>query len=133
MAENMCALGITGNLTRDAELTYTGSGTALLKFSIACNERQKTGEQWGEYVSFFDCIMWGKRGEALAQYMLQGKMVGVEGRIRQERWEAKDGTKRSKVVIKADNIQLFASGNREHKDEDVGPTPSKKYDDDIAF
>jgi len=94
-----------GRLTRDAELKYTVGGQAVCKFSIAVNRLRKNGEQWEDEANFFDIVLWGKRGEALNQYLVKGKAVGVEGELRQDRWQ-QDGQNRSKVEIIANNIQL---------------------------
>lgn len=109
MAEDINKVIIIGNLTRDAELSYTQSGFALLKFSIAVNRRRKQGDQWVDETSFFDITMFGSRGEAIANYMTKGKKIAVDGQLQQDRWDAQDGTKRSKVVIIADNIQFLSS------------------------
>lgn len=106
---------LVGRLTRDAELKYTTSGQAVCKFSIAVNRRRKNGEQWEDEANFFDVVLWGRQGEALGQYLLKGKTIGVEGELRQDRWQ-QDGQNRSKVEIVADNIQLlggsgFGGGN----------------------
>jgi single-strand DNA-binding protein len=97
---------LIGRLTRDAELKYTASGQAVCKFSIAVNRRRKSGEQWVDEANFFDIVLWGRQGESLNQYLLKGKMVGVDGELRQDRWE-QDGQNRSKVEIVANNLQLL--------------------------
>jgi len=97
---------LVGRLTRDAELKYTASGQAVCKFSIAVNRARKNGDQWEEEANFFDVVLWGKRGEALNQYLQKGKSVGVDGELRQDRWQ-QDGQNRSKVEIVANNIQLL--------------------------
>jgi len=110
MAADINKVVLVGRLTRDAEQSYTPSGFALLKFSIAVNRNRKQGDQWIEEASFFDVTVWGRQGEAIANYMTKGKQVAVEGQLRQDRWEDKnDGSKRSKVVIDANNIQLLGS------------------------
>jgi len=110
MAADINKVVLVGRLTRDAEQSYTQSGFALLKFSIAVNRNRKQGDQWIEEASFFDVTVWGRQGEAIANYMTKGKQVAVEGQLRQDRWEDKnDGSKRSKVVIDANNIQLLGS------------------------
>jgi len=101
---------LIGRLTRDAELKYTTSGQAVCKFSIAVNRARKNGEQWEEEPNFFDVVLWGKRGEALNQYLLKGKTIGVEGELRQDRWQ-QDGQNRSKVEIVANNIQLLGGNS----------------------
>ncbi|MCK5736712.1 MAG: single-stranded DNA-binding protein [Spirochaetaceae bacterium] len=110
MAADINKVVLVGRLTRDAEQSYTQSGFALLKFGIAVNRNRKQGDQWIEEASFFDVTVWGRQGEAIASYMTKGKQVAVEGQLRQDRWEDKnDGSKRSKVVIDASNIQLLGS------------------------
>jgi single-strand DNA-binding protein len=111
MAADINKVVLVGRLTRDAEQSYTPSGFALLKFGIAVNRNRKQGDQWVEEVSFFDVTVFGRQGEAIANYMTKGKQVAVEGQLRQDRWDAQDGSKRSKVTIDANNIQLL--GGRE--------------------
>jgi single-strand DNA-binding protein len=97
---------LVGRLTRDAELKYTANGQAVCKFSIAVNRRRKNGDNWEDEPSFFDIVLWGRSGEALNQYLLKGKAIGVEGELRQDRWQ-QDGQNRSKVEVVANNIQLL--------------------------
>jgi single-strand DNA-binding protein len=97
---------LIGRLTRDAELKYTAGGTAVCKFAVAVNRRRKNGDQWEDEANFFDVVLWGKQGEALEKYLLKGKQVGIDGELRQERWE-KDGQNRSRVEIAANTIQLL--------------------------
>jgi single-strand DNA-binding protein len=100
---------LVGRLTRDAELKYTAGGQAVCKFSVAVNRRRKNGDQWVDEANFFDVVLWGRQGESLNQYLVKGKMVGVEGELRQDRWE-QEGQNRSKVEIVASNIQLISAG-----------------------
>ncbi|MDR3173632.1 MAG: single-stranded DNA-binding protein [Treponema sp.] len=97
---------LIGRLTRDAELRYTASGQAVCKFSIAVNRRRKNGDQWEDEANFFDIVLWGRQGESLNQYLVKGKMIGIEGELRQDRWQ-QDGQNRSKVEIVANNLQLL--------------------------
>ncbi|MDR1863896.1 MAG: single-stranded DNA-binding protein [Treponema sp.] len=97
---------LAGRLTRDAELKYTSGGQAVCKFSVAINRRRKNGDQWEDEANYFDVVLWGRQGEALNQYLLKGKTVGVDGQLRQDRWQ-QDGQNRSRVEIVADNIQLL--------------------------
>ena len=97
---------LVGRLTRDAELKYTASGQAVCKFSVAVNRRRKNGDQWEDEANYFDVVLWGRQGESLNQYLVKGKSVGVDGELRQDRWQ-QDGQNRSKVEIVAGNIQLL--------------------------
>jgi len=112
---------LIGRLTREAELKYTAGGQAVCKFSIAVNRRKKTGDQWEDEANFFDIVVWGKQGESLHPYLIKGKMVGVDGELRQDRWQ-QDGQNRSKIEIIANYIQLLggqgsgSSGSSERND-----------------
>ena len=100
---------LIGRLTRDAELKQTSNGQAVCKFSIAVNRRRKNGDQWEDEANFFDIVVWGRQGESLNQYLVKGKMVGVDGELRQDRWQ-QDGQNRSKVEIVANYLQLLGGG-----------------------
>ena len=113
------SVALVGRLTRDAELKYTQSGTALINLGIANNYSVKKGETWEDEVSFFDGTLWGKLAESLAQYLLKGKQIAITGEIRQQRWE-KDGQNRSKVVININTIQLL--GGKSEGSESSAPT-----------
>jgi single-strand DNA-binding protein len=132
---------LVGRLTRDAELKYTNTGTAICKVAIAVNRRKKVDEQWTEEASFFDVTIWGKMGEAIAQYLVKGKQVGIDGELRQNKWE-QDGQPRSKVEIIASNVQLLggksgerAGNNRAGTDtaRAGGEVPRDNFEDDIPF
>jgi len=99
---------LIGRLTRNAELKYTANGQAVCKFSIAVNRRRKNGDQWEDEANYFDVVLWGRQGEAINQFLEKGKSVGIEGELRQDRWQ-QDGQNRSKVEIVANNVQLLGS------------------------
>ena len=101
---------LVGRLTRNAELKYTNSGQAVSKFSLAINQRRKKDDQWVDEAHFFEIVVWGKTAESLNQYLVKGKQVGIEGQLRQDRWE-QDGQARSKVEISASNVMLLGSGS----------------------
>jgi single-strand DNA-binding protein len=110
MAADINHVVLVGRLTRDAELKSIASGQAVCKFSIAVNRSKKNGEQWEDEPNFFDIVLWGRRGEALHQYLNKGKLVAVDGELRQDRWQ-QEGQNRSKVEIVANNIQLLGGGS----------------------
>ena len=97
---------IVGRLTRDAELRYTNSGSAVANISLAINTRRRRDDQWVDEAHFFDAVGWGKTAESLSPYLTKGKQIGLEGELRQNRWE-QDGQRRSKVEIFTRNIQLL--------------------------
>jgi single-strand DNA-binding protein len=100
-------VSLVGRLTRDAELKYTTTGNGICEFALAVNERKKQGDDWVDVANYFDVTLFGRRGEALNQYLLKGKQVGISGRLQQQRWENKEGQKRSRVVVIANEIDLL--------------------------
>lgn len=106
MANDINHVTIVGRLTRDAEISYLPSGAAVAKISIAVNRSRKNGDQWVEEVSYFDSAIFGKTAENLKPYLSKGKQIGLEGHLKQDRWE-KDGQKFSRISIIADNVQLL--------------------------
>lgn len=102
---------LIGRLTRDLgaderSFGYVGNGQARANVSIAVNRSRKNGEQWVEEVNYFDITIWGKTAENLKPYLTKGKMIAVDGYLKQDRWE-KDGQKMSKVSIVANSVQLL--------------------------
>jgi single-strand DNA-binding protein len=112
---------LVGRLTRDAELRYTNSGSAMAAISLAINTRRRRDDQWVDEAHFFDAVVWGKTAESLSPYLTKGKQIGLEGELRQNRWE-QDGQRRSKVEIFTRNIQLL--GSRGGDGMGAGPSPS---------
>lgn len=103
---------LMGNLTRDVEVRHTSGNTAVGKFGLAVNRKFKTqsGEQ-REEVTFVDCEAWGRTAEVMAQYLNRGSPVFIEGRLKLDQWEDKNGGgKRSKHMIVVENFQFINSG-----------------------
>ncbi len=102
---------LIGRLTRDLgaderSFGYVGNGQARANVSIAVNRSRKNGEQWIDEVNYFDITIWGKTAENLKPYLTKGKMIAVDGYLKQDRWE-KDGQKMSKVSVVANSVQLL--------------------------
>ena len=101
---------ITGNITRDPELRQTQGGTSVLTIGVAVNDRRKnqqTGE-WEDYPNFIDCTIFGNRATGVAPHLEKGMKVAIEGKLNQSRWQAEDGTNRSKIGIIVDEIEFMA-------------------------
>jgi single-strand DNA-binding protein len=109
MATDINSVVLIGRLTRDAELRYSNAGTAICKFSIANSYSRKQGDSWNEETNFFDAVLMGRRAEALHKYLVKGKQVGVQGELRQNRWE-QDGQRRSRVEIFVNDLNLLGGG-----------------------
>ena len=99
---------LMGNLTRDPQLKYLPSQTAVAEFGLACNRKFRTanGED-REEVTFVDVTAFGKQAEVINQYCQKGKALFVEGRLKYDQWEDKNGGgKRSKLTVVIENFQF---------------------------
>lgn len=109
---------LMGNLTRDPEMKYLPSGTAVANFGIAVSERytdRQTGEQ-KENVCFVDIEAWDRQAEIVNEYLSKGSPVFIDGALKFESWETEDGTKRNRLKVRLLRFQ-FVGGRR---DEDGG-------------
>lgn len=100
---------ISGNLTRDAEVRSNQGGTAITTFGMAVNDRVKDEQgNWTDRPNFVECVMFGKRGEAMHDkgYLRKGARLAVEGRLRWSQWE-KDGQKRTKLEVVVDEVEAM--------------------------
>ncbi len=97
---------LVGNLTRDPELRYIPSGTAVAEVGLAVNDRVKKGDQWVDETTFVDVTLWARTAEVANQYLNKGSSVLIEGRLKLDSWE-KDGQKRSKLRVIADKMQML--------------------------
>ena len=107
---------LMGNLTRDPELRYTAANMAICKFGLAVNRRFKdsaTGE-WKEEPTFVDVTIFGARAEPFARYHSKGKQAFIEGSLRLDTWEDKNGGgKRSRLYVVADTWEFVGGGRGE--------------------
>src|SRR6478752_2780470 len=97
---------LVGNLTRDPELRYIPSGTAVSEIGLAVNDRIKRGDQWVDETTFVDVTLWGRTAEIANEYLSKGSPVLIEGRLKLDRWE-KDGQKHSKLRVTAEKMQML--------------------------
>jgi single-strand DNA-binding protein len=99
---------LVGNLTRDPELRYIPSGTAVSDIGLAVNDRVKRGDQWVDEATFVDITLWGRTAEIANEYLSKGSSVLIEGRLKLDRWE-KDGQKHSKLKVIGERLQMLGS------------------------
>ena len=117
---------ITGNIARDPELRQTQGGTSVLTIGVAVNDRRKnrqTGE-WEDCPSFIDCTIFGNRATGVAPHLEKGMKVAIEGKLNQSRWQAEDGTNRSKIEIIVDEIEFMSRQQGQLGSEPVYATPA---------
>ena len=112
---------LMGNLTRDPEVRYVPSGTAVADLRMAMNRKYRTagGEERDE-PCYVNVVVWGKQGEACGQYLGKGSPLLVEGRLQYEEWE-KDGRKNSRLRVVADRVQFIGAPKRSGAAPDEGP------------
>ena len=140
---------LMGNLTRDPQLSYLPSQTAVVDFGLAVNRRWtgKDGEK-KEDTCFVDCTAFGRMAENINKYMSKGRPLFVEGRLTFDSWTGQDGTKRSKLKVTVENFQFLPSaaqasgGQTEYQqadgvaDSQAEPGPGagqRTAEDDIPF
>ena len=137
MASDLNKYACTGRLTRDAELYETASGTAIVNFSIAVNDRVKGKD--GEYRDkpvFFTCKFFGNDAKALQPKMLKGTPVSIIGRIVEDKWTGRDGAERTEKTITVEDIvihQKQPSKAATEPQEAYYPPSSETYAEDIPF
>jgi single-strand DNA-binding protein len=121
---------LTGRLTRDPELRFTNSGTAVAQFTVVTSKRFKNGDQWEEQdVSFWDCTAFKEQAENIAEEFSKGDAVIVVGQMRQESWMNKDNEKRTSWKVLVDS-----SGHDLRFKKSVTPATTTKADyDDPPF
>ena len=130
---------LLGNVTRDIELRYIPSGTAVLDLGLAINDRRKTPSgEWVDEATFIDVTLWGRTAEVAENFLKKGSPVLIEGRLKLDTWEA-DGQKRSKLKVIGEKLELL--GGRGGKSQGNPPTTKKQNssllsdqpEDDIPF
>ncbi len=101
---------LMGRLTRDVELKFTPSNMAVANIGLAVGRRYKTkdGEQ-REETTFVDCEAWSRTAELMNQYLSKGRPVFIEGRLKLDQWQDKDGSNRSKMKVVIENFQFIDS------------------------
>ena len=115
----MNTITIAGNLGRDAELRYTSGGDAVLSFSVADSQGRDKPTIW------WNCSIWGKRAEALAQYLTKGQQVTVAGTVSEREWTDREGNKRKSMDVRVNEIAL--QGGR--RDDRPAAKPAPRADD----
>jgi single-strand DNA-binding protein len=125
---------LVGNLTRDPELRYIPSGTAVSDIGLAVNDRVKRGDQWVDETTFVDITLWGRTAEIANEYLSKGAPVLIEGRLKLDRWE-KEGQKHQKLKVVCDRMQMLGGkdgGGRGGRGGGASSEPSQ-YDESEQY
>lgn len=124
MARSLNRVQLIGNLTRDPELRYTPSGTAVTSFGLATNRSwtTDTGEKHEES-EFHNIVAWNKLAELCSQFLVKGRKVYVEGRLATRSWTGQDGAQKSRTEIVIDDMILLDNkGQQSDSGRDERPT-----------
>lgn len=117
---------LIGRLTRDPELRYTGSNTAVASFSLAVN-RNFTNQAGEREADFINIVVWRKQAENVKNYLTQGSQVAIDGRIQTRSYDDNEGKKRYVTEVVADNVEFLGSknsnGNGTTNTSTAEPTP----------
>lgn len=119
---------LLGNLTADPEVRYTASELAIVDVGVAVNERVKRGGEYADEVSYIDVTFFGRTAEVAGEYLSKGSPALIEGRLKQERWQADDGQRRSRVKVIAERLTLLGRRDREGQQADpVAATAESEF------
>ncbi len=126
-----------GNLTRDPELKQTPSNQSVAQIGLAVNRKFKGRDgDMKEETTFVDCEAWGRTAETMSKYLSKGKPVFVEGRLKLDQWQDKDGNNRSKLKVVIDTFQFVDSRGAQSGQSQQPTTTTANItpqDDDIPF
>jgi len=126
---------LMGNLTRDPEVRYTPSGTAVGDLGLAINEnyKNKAGETV-ESTVFVDVEVWARQAETCAEYLYKGSPVFVEGSLKLDQWTNQQGEKRSKLAVSANRVQFLGAPKRgaETADASQHSMPPPEHEESVA-
>lgn len=115
---------LIGRLTKDPDLRYLKSGTALCKFGLAVDkglskDKKQEMESKGQHTAdFINISAWGKMAENCANYLAKGRLVGIQGRIQTGSYTTDDGSRRYTFEVVANNVEFLEWGNKENKSDD---------------
>jgi single-strand DNA-binding protein len=124
---------LVGNLTRDPELRYLQSGTAVTDIGLAVNDRRKNANgEWVDETTFVDVTLWGRTAEVASEYLSKGAPALIEGRLKLDTWETQDGQKRSKLKVVGEKMQML-SARGQGEGGGGGPRPARQNAPNNAF
>jgi single-strand DNA-binding protein len=119
---------LTGRLTRDVEMKTVISGLAICSFAIAIEHVNKKENETIKETSFIDLSLFGDRAKNLFPYLKKGKEIGIEGYLKQDRWE-QDGKKRSQLEVKIEKISLLGSNGKKADSQNENDEQTDQHDD----
>lgn len=121
---NLNKVFLMGNLTRDPEQRFLPSGQAVVQIGLASNRTFTTNGEKREETTFVDIEAWGQQGELIHRYLKKGSPIFVEGRLKFDSWQTKEGEKRSKLRVVLERFQFLGTANRGAPRQEEGLDPS---------
>lgn len=115
---NLNRVFLIGNLTRDPQQRFLPSGQGVVEFGVATNRRFTANGEKREETTFVDITAWGQQGDLIHRYLKKGQPIFIEGRLKFDRWETKEGESRSKLSVVLDRFEFLGTGGR--RDEQGG-------------
>ena len=115
---------LIGRLTRDPELRYTGSNTAVATFSLAVN-RNFSNQNGEREADFINIVVWRKQAENVKNFLTQGSQVAIDGRIQTRSYDDQNGQKRYVTEVVADNVEFLGSKNSSNNSNNMNSSASK--------
>lgn len=124
---------LVGNVTREIEIKHLQSGSTLANVGLAVNERRKGADgKWVDEVTFVDVTAWGRTAEIASEYLRKGSQVMIEGKLRLESWQTKEGDKRSKLGVVCEKLIML--GNKpDDKPSTRREEPKDTASDDVPW
>lgn len=120
---------LIGRLTKDVELKYTPSGSAVANVTVAVDRYSKEGDKSADFISV---VVWNKSAENLAQYKGKGDQIAVEGSLQTRSYEAKDGSKRYVTEVLASRIE-FIGNKSDGSKKATQQAPGSQYGEPVSF
>lgn len=119
---------LVGRLTKDADLKYTSSGTAVASFTLAVN-RQFTNQSGEREADFINCVVWRKQAESLANFTRKGSLIGVEGRLQTRSYDNQQGQRVYVTEVVVDSFSLLEpkATNEERQQPQQTNRPANNY------
>ena len=125
---------LMGNLTRDPQLKQTPNNMSVAEIGLACNRKFKGKDgEMREETTFVDCEAWGRTAETMAKYLSKGRPVFVEGRLKLDQWQDKDGNNRSKLRVVIESFQFIDSRGDQSSTPPQEEATTAPPSDDVPF
>lgn len=116
-----------GRLTKDPEMKYLPSGTYILQGNFVTNGRRRQGDNWVDDPCFIDIVCFGGLAERVSDKIQKGSQILIEGRLKYHKWDAADGTKRSKHEIVVENMRVISTSQK------INDDGISSYEEDLPF